>query len=314
LEVCLDRVSGRRRIVLSPFEHPIEAAVAAWAADEPTGDTVTILKGGDDLTDLSSNEVADLVLHRLRDEIRLAASARQKLIFIISEVCWATGQVIPVNDIIAALPDADRDRLLVVVDGAHVPGNRYSLESLTTADFYVMSAHKWLCCPEPCGILVSNDRHGHERPYDSWRSSAPEAWSSAWAICYLLATLEMWRELGVAEIVSRPREMRIVFEDHLHSAYRIVGAKSDMPQTSMLAIEPKPGFHWVTEPKDFLANRGIIAASVGLGDSPLWLRIAFPFFLEVGEVRRLTRVLARAFAEDGGPTRSGRISLGERSP
>jgi len=297
LEVCLDRLPGQRRIVLSPLEHPVEYAVARWATAKRPGDDVVALSGGASLVSERSDHVAERLAVQFEGEVGAARRANQRAVLVISEVCWATGQELPINQVLARLAEEARKNAVVVVDGAHAPGNALSLGALDCADFYVTSAHKWLCCPEPCGILIVSNDQEHERPYDAWRRSVPDTWSSGWAICSLVATLEMWRDLGVPNLIVRSRRMREAFEEYLGHGYRVVGSDSDLRGTSMLAIRPAPGFQWVEEPAAFLARRGYAAAAVSLGDPVSWLRVAFSFFLEVQEVRSLCRTLRSAVKE-----------------
>lgn len=74
---------------------------------------------------------------------------------LLDHVTSATGLVLPINEILAALPQ----RVLTLIDGAHAPGMLdVDIEALG-ADFYTANCHKWICAPKGAAFLWVADQH-----------------------------------------------------------------------------------------------------------------------------------------------------------
>jgi len=77
-------------------------------------------------------------------------------ILIIDHLTAETALILPVAEIAALCRRRD---VLVLVDGAHVPGNiPLSIESLGV-DFYTANLHKWAWAPRSCGLLWVAEQH-----------------------------------------------------------------------------------------------------------------------------------------------------------
>ena len=87
------------------------------------------------------------------DPVKVAQSvtARTRLL-IVDHISSPTGLVWPVREIIAA---ARRAGALVLVDGAHAPGQVELDVPALGADWYTGNCHKWLFAPRGCGFLWS---------------------------------------------------------------------------------------------------------------------------------------------------------------
>ena len=86
------------------------------------------------------------------DAITAAVTAKTTLVML-DHVTSATGLVLPLAEIIAALPP----EMLVLVDGAHAPGMLdVDIESLGVA-FYTANCHKWICSPKGAAFLWARE-------------------------------------------------------------------------------------------------------------------------------------------------------------
>ena len=83
------------------------------------------------------------------DSIMAGVTDKTKLLMV-SEITSANAFLLPIPELIAA---AKAKNILILVDGAHVPGqNPLHLDSLG-ADFYTGNCHKWMMAPKGCAFL-----------------------------------------------------------------------------------------------------------------------------------------------------------------
>ncbi len=81
----------------------------------------------------------------------LAPGPRTRVVFC-SHIEWSTGRV---NDLTALVAATRATGTLLIVDGAHAPGQiDLDLEQLG-ADVYAGNCHKWLCAPKGSGFLYA---------------------------------------------------------------------------------------------------------------------------------------------------------------
>jgi isopenicillin-N epimerase len=88
-----------------------------------------------------------------------AVTPRTRLL-LMDHVVSQTGLVMPIGDIIQALPD-----LNTLIDGAHAPGMIPLDLAALGATYYASTCHKWICAPKGAGFLyVRADRQATVRP------------------------------------------------------------------------------------------------------------------------------------------------------
>jgi selenocysteine lyase/cysteine desulfurase len=84
-------------------------------------------------------------------EVILAEVGPRTRLVAVSHVLWTNGHVVPVDELRAALPDG----VQLLVDGAQSVG-AIAVDA-APFDFYTVSCHKWLCCPDSTGSLYVRD-------------------------------------------------------------------------------------------------------------------------------------------------------------
>jgi L-cysteine/cystine lyase len=162
---------------------------------------------------------ARVVMADADEEAVLAAVTPRTRLIAVSHVLWTTGRRLD----LARLRRPDGPPLLV--DGAQSAGA--IAPDLTGADFYTVSAQKWLCAPEPTGALFvreperlrvalptmfsqqSRETDGAFTPKDGARRF-DSGWIGVPALAGLEAALGVhpdWRYEGAAEAAARCREL-----------------------------------------------------------------------------------------------------------
>lgn len=78
-------------------------------------------------------------------------TSRTKAVFL-SHITSATGLILPVEEICI---EARKRGLIIVVDGAHVPGHIPLDLSRLDVDYYTGACHKWMMAPKGCSFLYA---------------------------------------------------------------------------------------------------------------------------------------------------------------
>jgi L-cysteine/cystine lyase len=163
---------------------------------------------------------ARVVVAKADEDALLAAVTPRTRLIAVSHVLWTTGRKLD----LARLRRPDGPPLLV--DGAQSAGA--IPVDVSVADFYTVSAHKWLCGPEPSGALFVRDperlqvalpsmfsAESHDEPDGSFvPKDGARRFDSGWIGAAALAGLEAalgvhpdWRYEGAAEAAAGCREL-----------------------------------------------------------------------------------------------------------
>lgn len=300
IDVILDEQCSGRRILLSPFEHPTERTVASL------GRQVEQLEVGPDYYQQPWVEQKRVLIDWVIENASRPRAARAG--FILSEVCWMTGSVLPVASFMDELAaewvrrDADQSRRpVLIVDGAHAVGNTLGGHPIECCDGYFFGGHKWLLSPEPCGIAVAR---GARRTYDLWVDQVPETTVGPGAVLALGAALRAVSGIGQAERWERSQRLKERLLERLDGRLVDVAEGNGLEGSCMLALKPGMAFEW-GDGVDAVQRRmaearltaQIITAPVVVGADQMWVRVCLPFFLDwrfVDDVVRVLRSLVRA--------------------
>ena len=162
---------------------------------------------------------ARVVVTEATEDALLAAVTPRTRLIAVSHVLWTTGNKLDLGRL--RRPDGPP----VLVDGAQSAGA--IPVDLAGADFYTVSAQKWLCGPEPSGALFVRDPERlrvtlpssfSPASYETDGSFVPKdgarrfdsGWIGAAALAGLEAALDVhpdWRYVGAAAAAARCREL-----------------------------------------------------------------------------------------------------------
>ncbi|MFL5959637.1 MAG: aminotransferase class V-fold PLP-dependent enzyme [Gaiellaceae bacterium] len=164
---------------------------------------------------------ARVVVAEADEEALLGAVTPRTRLIAVSHVLWTTGRKLDLG----ALRQPDGPALLV--DGAQSAGAiPVDLTAAAAADFYTVSAQKWLCAPEPTGALYVRDperlrvrlpsmfsQQGYEADGSFTPKDGARRFDSGWIAAPTLAGLEAalevhptWRYEAAAESAARCRD------------------------------------------------------------------------------------------------------------
>ena len=293
MEVALLKISGPKKILLSPYEHPVEDKVSKWI-NHIDGSIINRLGLSPEDYHLSWTYQQDKVVNEFLFQMR---SGVPPFIFIISEVCYATGLCIPIAQLLQRIfQEVNRQDVVVIVDGAHAVGN-VPIASDIDFDYYVFSAHKWLFSPDPCGILLSANRAADSyRPYDSSTAQAISATTaSVRNIAGLRASLELIDRIGLEKIWERSKALQEYLIAQLDEKFEVVGSGTGLERSNMLAIRPKPGLSWGFDLQGLAGNlrydKKIYLEVISIDPIHPWVRITLPYFAEFHQINKLCKAL-----------------------
>jgi len=233
-----------------------------------------------------------------------AISERTRLV-IVDHISSPTGLVWPVAEI-AAL--ARNRGALVLVDGAHAPGQLDLNIPALGADWYTGNCHKWLFAPRGCAFLWSRDArktmihplaisHGYGSGFSAEFDWPGTRDFSAWLA--VSAGLRFLEQLGAERIRRYCHELVVSAADNISRAWaQPVDGPSAM-HGAMLAIRlPKPWQPQVAATRDnarqlqsrlMAAHR--IAVAIAAIDGVLWARISAQIYNVRGDYERLLQLI-----------------------
>ena len=222
-----------------------------------------------------------------------AARGRPRLV-VLDHVASASGIVFPICELCRHFRERGS---LVLVDGAHVPGNLDADVPSIGADFYIANAHKWLCAPLGSGILWCLGSHQeHMRPpaishghgggfaeaFDWTGTRDPSAWLS------VPAAIEFHESAGGRILQERNRAVATEAARRLAAHFGTeLAAPADM-HCSMASVRlPENGY--APEPDTdrlqvLVSARENVSVSLARLSGGLWLRLSAAIYNETDDL------------------------------
>jgi selenocysteine lyase/cysteine desulfurase len=119
-------------------------------------------------------------------------------------------------------------------------------------------------------------------------------------ICAFLSSLRIFDEIELNDVQRRSLALRDRFMNSVSNRASFVGIDSDHSGTSMVTIEPADGSSWSTKHaglRTHFFRRDMYPLVLQFADNPSWVRVAFPYFLDVSDVDRLGRAVDEVLVE-----------------
>lgn len=270
-------------LLLSTYEHPSEIAVARGIP----GCTVHEVPFSPE--QLSRAAEGNLEAWR-QHASALCIPPGARVALLVSHVCYATGEVLPVDDIIKALKAVLGDRVVSVVDGSHFVGNVDYRVDLKSWDFYVFSAHKWLLSPEPCGILLRRlEPLTTVRAYDSWTGTLPTSTANARMIFALHAALDFTNIVSREDVRERTGELKRLLLATIRGTLEATRQTAAKDASALFSLRPVSSLRWEGNGEGVemaLAEAGVFATVLKMSPEETWVRVAMPYFHDGSTIYR----------------------------
>lgn len=276
--------------ILSPFEHPVEYAVARWLRSRSID--AHIMEWSAEIYEKPWAEQ----LENMIDDMRKLIAGRTSPCLVISAVSALTGQRIPVGEVVDAIEQDTviKGRIRVIIDAAHAFGNDGEVQYMRCNADIVASGHKWLMSPCPIGVALWKDGGDSENvPYDAWTDELPSTTVTSSTVACLLASLALFDEIDVETMRARSVLVRDGLVEGTRGQLEVVGNNNGLTGTSMCSFRPAAGYRWkvgITELEATLRQRGIAPAVLKVAGEA-WVRVTCPYFVDFADVMRASRVL-----------------------
>ncbi|MDQ1640152.1 MAG: cysteine desulfurase / selenocysteine lyase [Pyrinomonadaceae bacterium] len=306
LEVGLNQIDKLDTIIVSPYEHPSQDKVVEWFAALNPSIKHTRLKMEYSILKRGWSEQKSWLLGQIRSAIPVEAN--RKVAILLSEVHYLTGMVINVDEIIKTLR-VDYSNLVFMVDGSQAAGNLLKpfnrlADNLHREDFYYFSAHKWLLSPNTCGVLIAEQNPSRYKvyPYDLFGAELPSATIDPGVIFGIRSSLKFLignKMFHLKKFHEKSNHLKSYFMKNIGEQFEVIeSASHEMNQSNFIAVRPRSGNRWKEETRQEFWNQ-ITKDGVDLTVVPLdgaeantwWLRISFPYFLQLHLLKQLIKHL-----------------------
>lgn len=310
IEVSITRAPKPLKVIISPYEHPSEVKVIDWLVTHLGIEKVS-LSISIDCFERNWDTIEKEIETQLREIVK---DGSRNYLFVVSEVSYFTGMIVPVKRIMDKFRRVNGVNLLFLIDASHSVGNFKECFgggnlTLEKNDSYIFGSHKWLLAAEPCGVLILNSE-GSELSnslYDSWSHNLPETTVGVLKIANFLSSLEFFLEGNRYDtLLVLSKKMKKYFIESVSDKFHVIGYLSRQEQSNLIAIKPKDGYVWKESTREslthFFAKNGVNCLVLDKDPRVFWLRLTFLYFITYSENKRLKKILEKsiAVAEDFG--------------
>jgi isopenicillin-N epimerase len=239
---------------------------------------------------------------RLLASLEAAIGPRTRLL-LTDHITAESALILPVAEIAARCHARE---VLVLVDGAHVPGTLALDVPALGVDFYSANLHKWACAPRSCGFLWAAPAHqaslhppvvswgldkGFTNEFDFIGTRDTTSWLSApEGIAFL-------RDLDYEAVRAYDHGLVWQAAEALRERWKLPFLPAESTTGSMVTI-PLPDSLGATPEKaarlrDALLFEDRIEVPVHAGYQRLWMRICAQVYNDMSDIERLAAAVAR---------------------
>ena len=232
------------RIVTTSIEHGGGMIPAYWARERRGADLAIVQLGPDD----GPGSVVEKFDQALGDRAAMV---------IVSEISYATGQVLPMKSLVDL---AHTRGATVIIDGAQTAGHIPIDVHESGVDAYAIPSHKWLCGPDGLGLLyVRKDRiadidpvkvsgrlaqeydfDGHFVPKTDDIAKFEVSTMSTPTAAGMLAAIDQYLEHGPDAVWDRVRELARIAADRFSRipGVELASPRSDETRSGLFLFRP----------------------------------------------------------------------------
>jgi len=228
----------------------------------------------------------------IADALKAGLSERTRLV-LLDHITSATALVMPIERLIAACRTTGA---LVMVDGAHAPGQVPLDLSMLDADFYTGNCHKWVSAPKGAAFLWSKREHqpwlhppvvshglgkGYIAEFDWTGTRDPSAYLA------VPAALAFRQTFGDSRIKTRNRALAEEAGKYLADTWktRLGSPPALAGSMRMIRLPLASGDHQEIRLKLWQDHR--IDVPVNTLNGELWVRVSAQLYNEMEDYRRL---------------------------
>jgi aspartate aminotransferase-like enzyme len=287
-EAAIRRAGPVKNVVLSPYSTPgVDGLFRAYASAARTNYVKLRMSAK------GYYHAWTVQLHDILEDLAGQTVNPGPAVLVVSEVSYATGLRIPVEELLQAVRDKISD-LYVIIDGTKAVGNHMRIPIRGTWDAYVFEPSKWLMVTERCGVVVSKKKELDAADYGLIRKGVRKRDEEVRTIASLSSALQVIETVGLEYYWNRCDQLRRAFVAGLPRSFQIVGSNSDLETTYLLSCYPADPSDWKTERKRLIESVGSacsFASTIIIDPDRPWVRVALPYHLDPRELNKLNSFL-----------------------
>ncbi len=300
LETTLDHYPFQKKVILSPYETPTIKKICKWY-EVSHSCRIDYLDRPQGFLETPKEKQITTVVNGIINSIEI----KKTNIVIISEVCYATGLTVELEDIIVKVKiDCEKkgvDPPRYIIIGSYAVENLLENKGSKLGDAYIFNGDKWLMAPEPCGIVIINNMDFKLKPYDCLDNEISTTNFDHTKVAGLKSCLDLlfkFDNLNKKFFTHRSHEMLSIFWPFVKDHFVIVGETTQLKPTRMISLKPNEDNKWKfkksKELDSYLMAKEIIVKIIEIEEDLPWVRLSFSFFHTNNDVKKLGKVLLEA--------------------